>query len=154
MGPGLVRVSKISCTSCPEQRRRSAFLWESFLTSLPSRKNLKECFQRRHLGPTLVGLPLQSNRLMFPNSMFTAIFGTFPPGDYWRLVFVLFASCNTLLFALKLTFPFSDACSNNKTYPIICYGQPQAAEQTLQSKFSKSISVFINFCKKLRTLDL
>ena len=50
--------------------------------ALASRKNSKESFQRRHLGPTLVGLPLKSNGLMFPNSMFTAIFGTFPLGDY------------------------------------------------------------------------
>ena len=81
-GPGSVRVSKISCTSCPAQWRSSAFLWESFLTPLASRKNSKERSQRRHLGSTLVGLPLQSNGLIFPNSMFTAIFGTFPPGNY------------------------------------------------------------------------
>ena len=147
-GPGSVRTSKISC---PTQWRSSAFFCESFLTPLASRKNSKERFQRRHLGPMLVGLPLQSSGLMFPNSMFTAIFGTFPLGDYWRLVFVLVASCITLLF---LTFPFSHTRSNNNnTYPRICYGKPQAAEQTLQSKFSKGISVFINFCKKLRTLD-
>ena len=49
---------------------------------LASIKNSKERLQRRHLGPTLVGLPLQSNRLMFPNSMFNAISGSFPLGDY------------------------------------------------------------------------
>ena len=38
-GPGSVRMSKISCTSCPAQWRSSAFVWESFLTPLASRKN-------------------------------------------------------------------------------------------------------------------
>ena len=37
--PGSARVSKISCASCPAQWRSSAFLWESFLTPLASRKN-------------------------------------------------------------------------------------------------------------------
>ena len=100
-GPGSVRASKISC---PAQWRSSAFLCESFLTPLASRKNSKEGFQRRHLRPTLVGLPLQSSGLIFPNSMFTPIFGTFPLGDYWRLVFVLVASFITLLFPLKVDF--------------------------------------------------
>ena len=54
----------------------------SFVMPLASMKNSKERFQRRHLGPTLVGLPLQSNGLMFPNSMFTAISVSFHLGDY------------------------------------------------------------------------
>ena len=67
----------------------------------------------------------------------TVIFGTFPLGDYWRLVFILVASCNILLFALKTYFSvFTHACcNNNKTNPIICYRQPQAAQQTLQLLF-------------------
>ena len=49
---------------------------------------------------------------------------------------------SVILFALKARFSvFTHTCSNNnnKTYRIICYRQPEAAQQTLQKSFGMAL---------------
>ena len=107
-GPGSVRVSKISCTSCPAQWRSSVFLWESFLTPLASRKNSKERFQRHHDSWTNASWVAFAVERTDASSKFNVY-------------------CHFRYFSSRrlLTIDFTHTCSNNnKTYLIICCGQP------------------------------